>query len=171
MSSASATTPAPVTGGFNEASFEAFLKGRDEPDWLRCRRREAFAAFVAAPWPTSRDEEWRRTDIRGLKLDAFSPPGLQEPAAEDFAAIEPVWNTLSANYGAGIAQVNAAPVRAADPAGLGGAVFVDLGRAVRDHPELLERYLLTEAVVPATDALAALHAAFWTGGTLLYVPK
>jgi Fe-S cluster assembly protein SufD len=170
MSSTSAPKLA-VTGGFNEASFEAFLKGRDEPDWLRRRRREAFAAFLASPWPTSRDEEWRRTDIRAMKLDAFSPPGHQEPAAEDFAAIEPVWNTLSANYGAGIAHVNAAPVRAADPAGLGGAVFVDLGKAVKDHPGLLERYLLTEAVVPSADALAALHAAFWTGGTLLYVPR
>src|SRR5262245_14131795 len=105
-----AITAPPVTGGFNEASFEAFLKGRDEPDWLRRRRREAFATFMAAPWPSSRDEEWRRTDIRALKLDAISPPGNHEPAAEDFTAIESVWNTLGANYGAGVAQVNGAAV-------------------------------------------------------------
>src|SRR5262249_31060504 len=47
----------------------------------------------------------------------------------------------------------------------------DLGRAVREQPELLRRYLLTEAVAPGTDAFSALHAAFWTGGTLLYVPR
>ena len=30
---------------------------------------------------------------------------------------------------------------------------------------------MTEAVTPADDIFAALHAAFWTGGTLLYVPR
>ena len=50
-------------------------------------------------------------------------------------------------------------------------MFIDLDRAVKDYPELLERYLLTEAVTPGADVLAALHAAFWSGGTLLYVPK
>src|SRR3954454_20135066 len=156
MSSASATRPASVTGGFNEATFEAFLNGKDEPAWLRQRRRDAFAAFLASPWPTSRDEEWRRTDIRALKLDAFAPPATHEPSSEDFAAVEPVWDALSANYGTGIAQVNSAPVRAADPATLGEAVFLDLGRAAKEYPELLERYLLTEAVVPSTDAFSAL---------------
>ncbi len=51
-------------GGFDEAAFEAFLKGRDEPSWLTTRRKEAFARFQSAPWPTLRDEDWRRTDIR-----------------------------------------------------------------------------------------------------------
>ncbi len=50
-------------------------------------------------------------------------------------------------------------------------MFVDLARAVKDHPDLLKRYLLTEAVAPRADAISALHAAFWTGGTLLYVPR
>ena len=40
-----------------------------------------------------------------------------------------------------------------------------------EHPRLVEKYLLTDAVLPATDAFSALHAAFWTGGILLYVPK
>ncbi len=61
--------------------------------------------------------------------------------------------------------------RQADASKLGRAVFVDLDQAVKNHPELLERYLLTEAVTPGADVLAALHAAFWSGGTLLYVPK
>ena len=62
-------------------------------------------------------------------------------------------------------------MREADPSLLGRAVFIDLGRAVKEHPELLKRYLLTEAVLPGADYFSALHAAFWTGGTLLYVPR
>ncbi len=163
------TTPA--TGGFSEATFQTFLHACDEPKWLLERRKEAFALFQATPWPTAKDEEWRRTDIRALKLDAFGPPVRREPNAETRAAIDPLWQALSTHYATGIAQLNAEAIHTADPAKLGGAVFVDLGRAVKEYPELLEKFLLTDAVTPRDDAFAALHAAFWTGGTLLYVPR
>ena len=44
-----------------------------EPDWLRARRREAFEAYERLPLPSRSDEEWRRTDIRGLDLEGFDP--------------------------------------------------------------------------------------------------
>jgi Fe-S cluster assembly protein SufD len=50
-------------------------------------------------------------------------------------------------------------------------VFSDLATAAREHPELLRKYLLTEAVATCDDVFSALHGAFWTGGVLLYVPK
>lgn len=162
---------ATLQSGFNQATFDRFLKGRDEPKWLQDRRRQAFSIFQATAWPTNRDEEWRRTDIRALKLDAFAPPESTSPDAEARKALEPAWNALVTNYATGLEHINAQPTRSADPSRLGGAVFMDLGRAVKEFPELLERYLLTEVVSPDADALSALHAAFWTGGTLLYVPK
>jgi Fe-S cluster assembly protein SufD len=171
MSSASSAISPSTAGGFDEAAFERFLKDRDEPAWLTDRRREAFRIFQATPWPTARDEEWRRTDIRGLKLGQFAPPATGEPSSDAKAAVEPLWNALSANYATGLAQVNAGLIREADPAKLGGAVLMPLQRAIKEHPDLLNRYLLTDAVSPHDDAFAALHAAFWTGGTLLYVPK
>jgi Fe-S cluster assembly protein SufD len=167
MSSATASTPAT---GFTEAAFDAFLKGRDEPDWLRTRRKDAFELYRSLPWPTLRDEEWRRTDIRALKLNQFAPPA-GEPSAEEKAALTPAWEGLNAHYPAGIEQVNATVTRKADAAKLGKAVFLDLATAAREHPELIKKYLLTDAVRADADALSALHAAFWTGGTVLYVPK
>lgn len=166
-----ATTAPLATGGFHEAAFESFLAGRDEPGWLTERRRSAFERFLATPLPTMREEEWRRTDIRALKLDAFGPPAAGEPAAAARSAIAPHWDALSGHYAAGIEHLNGVATRSADPAKLGGAVLVDLASAVRSHAELLERYLLTQAVTPESDAFSALHAAFWTGGTLLYVPR
>src|SRR5690348_6854748 len=137
MSSAPATTPSPATGGFTEATFEAFLKGRDEPSWLIDRRREAFAQFLSAPWPTLRDEEWRRTDIRPLKLASFGPPGPHEPSAEARAALAPAWEALSGHYAAGIEQIDAAVTRRADVAKLpDGVLFLDLATAAKDHPQI-----------------------------------
>ncbi len=168
MSSASCTHN--VCAGFSDAAFERFLNERDEPAWLRKRRQEAFEIFKAKPWPTARDEEWRRTDIRAFKLDAFTPPSRNDESAGS-KTLEPLWQALSGHYATGIEQVNGVTTRQPDPAKLGGAIYIDLNRAVKDQPELIDRYLLTKAVSPSEDALSALHAAFWTGGTVLYVPK
>jgi Fe-S cluster assembly protein SufD len=174
MSSASVITPTTTTiaaGGFSEASFEAFLKFRDEPSWLIDRRKAAFEAFSSMPLPTSRDEEWRRTDIRGLKLGGFGTPNASTPSPEDRSSLTPAWDALSAHYATGLEHINGLPTRSADPSKLGGAVLIDLATASKTHPEILQRYFLTDAVSPTADAFSALHAAFWTGGTLLYVPK
>jgi Fe-S cluster assembly protein SufD len=169
--SSASETIIPTSRGFGEDAFHDFMKGRDEPGWLTRRRREAFARFQAFAWPNARDEEWRRTDIRGLRLDAFGPQGALEPSSQDRGDLDDVWATLSSHYATGIEHVNGALARQADASRLGGAVFVDLNQAVKDHPELLQRHLLTEAVKPSDDIFAALHAAFWTSGTLLYVPR
>lgn len=171
MSSISPNTAPPATGGFTADALEAFLQGREEPAWLTDRRREAFQKFQAFPWPTLRDEEWRRTDLRGLKLQNFAPPQPGPLSEESRAAFDPLWETLSSYYGTGIEQVNGQVARSADPSRLGGAVFLPMDQALRDCPDLLKRHLLTEAVKPSDDIFAALHAAFWTGGTLLHVPR
>lgn len=168
-SSLSATTAAPA--GFTEDAFEAFLKGRDEPAWLVDRRRQAYARLQAFAWPTSRDEEWRRTDIRAFKPAEFGPPTAAEPSSAARAAFDPLWETLSSHYATGVAHVDGSVVRKPDPSKLGGAVFVDLATAAKEHPEILREHLLTDVVKASDDVIAALHAAFWSGGSLLYVPK
>jgi Fe-S cluster assembly protein SufD len=51
-----------------------------------------------------------------------------------------------------------------------GVVFCDLDRAAEEHPELLERAL--HGLVPTgRTKFTALHGAFRTGGTFLYVPR
>jgi Fe-S cluster assembly protein SufD len=166
-----ASTSISSTAGFTTATFEAFLRDRHEPAWLIERRRQAFADFQAFPLPSARDEEWRRTDIRGLRLDSFSQNFPDVPSPQEVAAFDPIWTSLSGHYAIGLEHVNGTAVRHPDPAGLRGAILVDLDLAIRDYPEILQRYLLTEAVNPSEDFFAALHAAFWTGGALLYVPK
>ena len=47
--------------------------------------------------------------------------------------------------------------------------FGDLDRAVAERPELVEPHL-HELVPPERSKFTALHGAFRTGGTLLYVP-
>src|ERR1700678_3573387 len=121
-SSASGSILGAVTGGFTEETFEAFLRQRDEPGWLIQRRREAFARFQAFAWPSARDEEWRRADIRRLRLNALGPPVGESRGAQAQGALDDLWRTLSSHYATGIEHINGALGRQADASRLGGAI-------------------------------------------------
>src|SRR5690606_12624316 len=70
-----------------------------------------------------------------------------------------------------IVQVGASVVRRelADRRTESGVILTSLEQAVQEHPELVERYLGTAAGVDE-GKFSAQNAAFWTGGTFLYVP-
>jgi Fe-S cluster assembly protein SufB len=51
-----------------------------------------------------------------------------------------------------------------------GVIFCSISEAVREHPELVKKYLGT--VVPVTDNYyAALNSAVFTDGSFVYIPK
>jgi Fe-S cluster assembly protein SufD len=52
-----------------------------------------------------------------------------------------------------------------------GVLFTDLDTAIRQHPELIQRYFMTDNVAVDADKFTALHAALVTGGAVLYVPR
>jgi Fe-S cluster assembly protein SufD len=165
------TLAPPSVGPFTRAAAESGPAQRGEPAWLRARRSRAYEAFETAPWPTLRDEEWRRTDIRLFKLANFAPPGHASVAAVAESPLAGAFALLSQNYPRGLAQLDGAPAGGSDLVPLpSGVIFDHIGNVAREHPHVLERYLLTRAVDPATDVFSALHAAFWSSGAVLYVP-
>jgi len=52
-----------------------------------------------------------------------------------------------------------------------GVIFTDLLTACRDYPDQVREQLMTRAVKPGDGKFAALHAALWTHGMFLYVPR
>ncbi len=59
--------------GFTEAAVAEVIARRAEPEWMRERRLDAWQTYQRIPMPTRQDEEWRRTDLRRLKLDDVQP--------------------------------------------------------------------------------------------------
>ena len=51
----------------------ALAVSKKEPEWVKQRRLEAWRVFRDTPKPTTKDEPWRRTDIRRLKLERVAP--------------------------------------------------------------------------------------------------
>src|SRR3984893_5347312 len=113
---------------------------RGEPAWLGERRRGALATYERLPHPSKTDEEWRRTDISGLTAAQFSE--------------------LEHKDGFKLDAVSSLPR---------GVILEPLRQAAEKHPELVERHLFS-LIKADRDRFTALHAAFFTGGTFLYVP-
>jgi Fe-S cluster assembly protein SufD len=143
-----------------------------EPAWLRDRRLEAWEAFVRLPLPSLTDEEWRRTDLSALDLDALrplsSPAGGQraKPRAELMALVGDPGEAAGLRLVVDGAQIQSrlAPELAKD-----GVVFASLHEAVRTHPDLVREHL-GSVVRHDENKYRALHAALWSGGSFLYVP-
>lgn len=166
--------PATLTKpGFDQQSFEAFLHVRREPEWLVEQRREAWQAFCEKDWPQRNDEEWIRTDIRLFKLNQFALPleigGSQARGASEGSPLL----TEGVDLAGSTAAFNSRPAHSqlkpkwAEK----GVLFGSLDEFVHSHGDLLRKHLFTRAVDPNYDKFAALHAACWSGGQLLYVPR
>jgi len=50
-----------------------------------------------------------------------------------------------------------------------GVLFTDMDSALRDYPEIVQRYLGT-VIPPGDNKFAALNSAVWSGGSFIYVP-
>lgn len=161
--------------GFTREGVEALSQVRGEPDWVRDARLAAWEAYEAMPMPAQSDEEWRRTSIRALKLDQVRPFGAQPKVAASLDELPAeVRAGLSLEGRAGLlVQHNSGLVFRwlSDEARAQGVILTGLDEAVREHPDLVRRYFMTEAVAPGHDKFSALHGAFWSGGSFLYVPR
>lgn len=154
--------------GYDTETFEQFLSTRDEPSWITDARRVAYAKYEELLAEELDPEEFKRVDLRIFNAGKF------RPAAE--ASVAGDVKTLLANeteYGGRIRHIDGqmAESSVSDEIAAQGVLFGSLKQMLTEHRELLEPYFMKQAVKPDADRFSAWHAAFWTSGTLLYVPK
>ncbi|TWT35552.1 FeS cluster assembly protein SufB [Posidoniimonas corsicana] len=154
--------------GYDQAAFDELLAGLDEPGWMTDRRRDAFQAFCDTPWPSSKDEEWMRTDIRLFKLDQFAKPA--DPAS---SPANPGLLTQGVDLGGHVQSVDGDLVseELSDSLAAKGVLFGGMQRMIAEHGDKLRPAIERDIVCPKYDRFAMLNAAFWTCGAVLYVPK
>jgi Fe-S cluster assembly protein SufB len=149
---------------------------KSEPEWMHSFRLKAYERFVRKPLPTwgadltqiDFDSIYyflRATTTQGRTWDEVPGPirrtfdRLGIPAAE-----QKYLAGVSAQYESEVVYHKVKAELTAQ-----GVIFTDMDSAVRDHAELVRRYLAT--VIPAGDnKLAALNSAVWSGGSFIYVP-
>ncbi|MDD4266931.1 MAG: Fe-S cluster assembly protein SufD [Pirellulales bacterium] len=159
-----------VPASVSAAGFQEFLDARCEPAWLTDLRHDAWRTFQALPLPDAKSENWRRTDLRRFRFDRFRLP--QPDAAGEAGGLTPLLaegvdlgGQLTALDGRAVEE-HLAPKWASR-----GVVFQTLAAAVAEREPLVKPYLLQRIIASDADKFAALHAACWSGGALLHVPR
>ncbi|MGH3061026.1 MAG: Fe-S cluster assembly protein SufD [Gaiellaceae bacterium] len=108
----------------------------------------ALERYRALPLPSTTDEHWRFTDLRGFDPDAFSVNGAKARSAGD-----------------SMLEIDAAAVAEATE---GGIEIVRAPDGITFAP--LEDHELLGTLVGAEDKLTAHNAALWKHGLLVHVP-
>lgn len=163
-----ASTAPPKGLGFDRESFEEFLSTRNEPDWVTEARRAAFDRFENLQDEPLDPEEWKRVDLRIFRAEKYAIHGTSTEVDTSPTDLQ-----SSTEFGGVIQHVDGQCQRSEldDELAAQGVLFGDLAKLVQEHGDLLKDAFLKRAVNPETDRFSAWHAAFWTGGTVLYVPR
>jgi len=136
-------------------------------------RKRGLEDFRALPVPSQETEEWRYTDLSGFEFDltpfaaGVRAETLDDVPDEMLSAIGRLGDRsgLQIQHNSTVSMTHLEPELASR-----GVLFTSLDRAVEEHPELVEERL--HSLVPADRTkFTALHAAFRTGGTFVYVPR
>ncbi|MCA9042168.1 MAG: Fe-S cluster assembly protein SufD [Planctomycetaceae bacterium] len=158
------TPPAP----FAEEAFEAFLATRNEPDWFIQLRRQAYEVYLEKLAEELDPEEWRRVDIRTFRPENFhlATESVSEASFETLLQDRAEFAGQVTHVEGKTRHESLAPEYVEK-----GVIFGDLETVLNSHGELLQQHFMTRAVKPDADRISAWHAAFCTGGTVLYVPR
>lgn len=164
--------------GLTEAIVEHISKAKNEPVWMLEHRLAGLKAFRENPTPTwGPDLSKLKTDEivyfltnKGLKnarrwedvpqdiKNTFQRLGIPEAEQRSLAG-------AGAQYESEMAYHNLKHEWEAQ-----GVIFLDMDEALVKHEALVKEYFMK--CIPVHDhKYAALHAAVWSGGTFLYVPK
>lgn len=152
----------------------ALSSERDEPAWMREFRITSWGLYESMEWPSSTDEDWRRTSLAGLNLESFR----YQHASSRRIALEELSPALRAEEeelesAATVIFEDGELLRATRRELLAeqGVVFMDLASALHEYPDTVQRHFMRQAVPAHTNVFTALHGALWDSGTLIHVPR
>ena len=167
--------------GLNEEVIEMISAKKGEPGWLLDWRLDAFRIWSKMTEPTWHNVRYPPVDYQAISY--YAAP-KKKPKLESLDEVDPEIRATFDKLGisldeqkrlSGVAvdavfdSVSVATTFKDTLADL-GIIFCSFSEAVRDHPELVRKYLGT--VVPHTDNFfAALNSAVFSDGSFAYIPR
>ena len=175
--------------GLSEDTVRFISAKKNEPEWMLEWRLEAFRRWLTMEEPTWARVDYPKIDYQDLyyysapkkkalaSLDEVDPEilktyeklgiplreqemlaGVVRPESERRVAVDAVFDSVS------VATTFQAELKKA------GVIFMPISEAIREHPELVKKYLGT--VVPTSDNyFATLNSAVFSDGSFVYVPE
>jgi Fe-S cluster assembly protein SufB len=172
--------------GLSEATIRYISAKKGEPEWMLAWRLEAFERWLALDEPAWARVSFPRIDYQDAYYYA-APKAKAGPASLE--EVDPELLAVYAKLGIPLkeqevlAHVQGAPRYAVDAVfdsvsvvttfkkelAEAGVIFCSMSEAIRDHGELVRRYL--GSVVPTSDNyFACLNSAVFSDGSFVYVP-
>ena len=169
-----------IPKGLNEDIVRMISARKEEPQWLLEFRLDALRKWQAMPQPDWAHLDMPEIDFQDIiyfaapKKDKDRPKEIDPKLAETFdklgislkerdvlagvVAVDAVFDSVSVTttFRKTLAEK--------------GIIFCSFSEAVKDHPDLVRKYLAT--VVPSSDNyFAALNSAVFSDGSFCYIPK
>jgi len=134
-------------------------------------RRKALGVYYDLPFPTTKDEPWRRTSIRGLKTQLLRLPDCKDMKDVSEIPGDLLKPVVGEKHGGLIAiSPCGVSIEFNDEIASQGVIFTDLATANKEFPSYLEK-ILGKVVQPEDGKFAALASAMADKGVFIYVPQ
>ena len=174
-----ATDKAPV--GLNEEIIRLISAKKEEPRWLLDWRLEAFRIWQEMDEPEWPHLHYERPDYQAISY--YAAP-KSKPQLESLDEVDPELRKTMDRLGISIEEqkrlsgvavdfvMDSVSVATSfkDKLAELGIIFCSMSEAVKEHPELVRKYL--GSVVPVRDNFfSALNSAVFTDGSFCYIPK
>lgn len=177
-----------VPPGLNEDVIRFISNKKDEPEWMTQWRLQALGVWQGMSEPDWFHAEFPRIDYQAISY--YSAPKSAEDKPESLDDVDPKLLETYEKLGISLkeqevlAGVQGAPNVAVDAVfdsvsvattfreklADAGVIFCPISEAIRDYPELVQKYL--GSVVPQGDNFyAALNSATFTDGSFVYIPE
>ncbi len=149
--------------------FGRFEQHPKQPSWVYPLRKAGMARFADAGFPTTQMEDWRFTNVAAIGKLPFRPawePHTQGVTREHVAAL--TFGSLDAHRLVFV-DGHFAPEFSSPASDEGGLTAINLSRALREQPQLLEKHLSRYASIDEESSFTALNTAFFQDGAFVHV--
>ena len=167
--------------GLNEDIVRFISAKKEEPEWMTEWRLKAYRNWLKMDEPTWPNVKYPKVDFQNIRY--YSAP-KKKPQLDSLDQVDPELIATFEKLGIPIEEQKRLSGVAVDAVfdsvsvattfketlNEQGIIFCSVSEAVKNHPELVKKYL--GSVVPTTDNYyAALNAAVFSDGSFVYIPK
>jgi Fe-S cluster assembly protein SufB len=167
--------------GLNEDIVIAISKKKEEPDWMTAWRLEAYRHWTQMEEPNWANIGYEKPNYQNISY--YSAPN-KKPKYESLDEVDPELLDTFKKLGisldeqkklAGVAVdvvMDSVSVATTFKKTLAekGIIFCSISEAIKEHPELVKKYI-GSVVPPKDNFFAALNSAVFSDGSFCYIPK
>lgn len=167
--------------GLDESVIRAISSRKEEPEWMLEKRLQAYRHWLNMPQPDWAAIRYPAIDFQAISY--YSSP-KKKPQLDSLDDVDPELLATYEKLGIPLDEQKALAGVAVDAVfdsvsvattfretlAEAGVIFCSMSEAIREYPQLVQRYM--GSVVPYKDNyFAALNSAVFSDGTFVYIPR